>query len=133
MPADPAPSPGRRYEWLGSTRFALCRRDALTALFRGGGLGDVRCDSIAIPTVFASFDDCWHPLRAGTGPAPSCVASLGAHRRARLAQTLEGRLRRGPEDGIALTARAWAVRGTVSRRTRIAWQPHGVDGATHRR
>ena len=95
-------------------RFPLCRRDALTALFRGGGLGDVRCDSIEIPTVFASFDDYWRPLLGGTGPAPSYVASLDADRRAVLARTLEGALRRRPDGTIALTARAWAVRGTVS-------------------
>jgi len=95
-------------------RFPLCRRDALTALFRGAGLGDVRCDSIEIPTVFASFDDYWRPLLGGTGPAPSYIASLDADRRARLAQTLEAAVRRGPEGAIALTARAWAVRGTVN-------------------
>lgn len=94
-------------------RFPLCRRDALTALFRGAGLGDVRCDPIEIPTVFASFADYWRPLLGGTGPAPSYVASLDADRRALLARTLEGRLRRAPDGTIALTARAWAVRGTV--------------------
>ena len=95
-------------------RFPLCRRDALTTLFRAGGLGDVRCDPITIPTVFASFDDYWRPLLGGTGPAPSYVASLEADRRALLARTLEGRLQRGPDGTIALSARAWAVRGTVN-------------------
>jgi SAM-dependent methyltransferase len=94
-------------------RFPLCRPDALTALFRGGGLGDVRCDPIEIPTVFAGFDDYWRPLLGGTGPAPSYVASLDSDRRARLARTLEGTLRRGPDGTIVLTARAWAVRGRV--------------------
>ncbi len=96
-------------------RFPLCRRDALTALFRGGGLDDVRCDPIEIPTVFASFDDYWRPLLGGTGPAPSYVAALDADRRALLERTLEGTLRRAPDGTIALTARAWAVRGTVNR------------------
>ena len=96
-------------------RFPLCRRDALTALFRDGGLRDVGCDPIEIPTVFASFDDYWRPFLGGTGPAPSYVASLDADRRALLARTLEGSLRRGPDGSIALSARAWAVRGTVNR------------------
>ena len=95
-------------------RFPLCRRDALTTLFRGGGLGDVRCDPIEIPTAFVSFDDYWRPLLGGTGPAPSYVASLGVDRRAILARRLEETLRRGPDGTIALTARAWAVRGTVN-------------------
>ena len=95
-------------------RFPLCHPDALTTLFRGGGLGDVRCDPIEIPTVFASFDDYWRPFLGGTGPAPSYVASLDAARRAVLARTLEDALPRRPDGTIALTARAWAVRGTVN-------------------
>jgi SAM-dependent methyltransferase len=94
-------------------RFPLCRRDTLTALFRGSGLGDVRCEPIDIPTAFASFDDYWRPFLGGTGPAPSYVASLDADRRAILARRLEEMLRPGPDGTIALTARAWAVRGTV--------------------
>src|SRR6185295_3347264 len=95
-------------------RFPLCRPDALTALFRSGGLGDVRCEAIEIPTTFASFDDYWRPLLGGTGPAPSYVSSLDADRRAMLARRLDETLRRGPDGQIALTARAWAVRGTVN-------------------
>jgi len=94
-------------------RFPLCRRDALTALFRDGGLGDVRCEAIEIGTSFASFDDYWRPFLGGTGPAPSYVASLDAGRRAILMRNLEATLRRGPDGTISLTARAWAVRGTV--------------------
>lgn len=95
-------------------RFPLCRRDALTALFRGGGLGDVCCEPIEIPTAFAGFDDYWRPLLGGTGPAPSYVASLDADQRAILARRLEEALRRESDGTIALTARAWAVRGTVN-------------------
>jgi SAM-dependent methyltransferase len=95
-------------------RFPLCRRDALTALFRRCDLDDVRCEAIEIPTEFASFEDYWRPLLGGTGPAPSYVASLDADRRAILARRLEERMRRGQDGTIALTARAWAVRGTVN-------------------
>lgn len=95
-------------------RFPLCRPHVLAELFRAGGLRDVRCESIAIPTDFASFDDYWRPLLGGTGPAPSYVASLDADRRAVLAGRLAEMLPRGADGTIALTARAWAVRGTVS-------------------
>ena len=95
-------------------RFPLCRRQALTDLFRAGGLGDVRCEPIEIPTEFASFDDYWRPLLGGTGSAPSYVASLDADRRTTLARKLEQVLPRGPGGTIALTARAWAVRGTAN-------------------
>lgn len=95
-------------------RFPLCRLDALADLFRSSRLIDVRCEPIDIPTEFASFDDYWRPLLGGTGPVPSYVASLDADRRMVLAGELDRRLPRGPDGTIALTARAWAVRGTAS-------------------
>ena len=95
-------------------RFPLCRPDALTDLFRGEGLDDVRCEPIEIPTVFSDFGDYWGPLLGGTGPAPAYVTSLDADRRATLARTLEETLRPRPDGTMALTARAWAVRGTVT-------------------
>jgi SAM-dependent methyltransferase len=94
-------------------RFPLCHPEALTDLFHGGGLGDVCCEPVEIPTTFASFDDYWQPFLGGTGPAPSYVASLDADRRELLARKLDATLRRGRSGAIALTARAWAVRGTV--------------------
>jgi hypothetical protein len=95
-------------------RFPLCHPEGLTRLFRSGGLVDVRCDAIEIPTTFANFRDYWQPFLGGTGPAPSYVASLDAEPRARLSRKLEETLPRGPDGTIALTARAWAIRGTVS-------------------
>ena len=95
-------------------RFPLCHPDALTTLFRSGGLARVRCDAIEIPTTFADFDDYWQPFLGGTGPAPSFVATLDADRRAILSRRLEESLPRRADGTIALTARAWAVRGTVS-------------------
>ena len=94
-------------------RFPLCRPQALTDLFRAGGLGDVRCEAIEIPTEFVSFDDYWQPLLGGTGSAPSYVASLDTDRRTTLARKLDETLPRGPGGTIPLTARAWAVRGTA--------------------
>ena len=92
-------------------RFPLCSREPLAALFRDAGLKDVCCEPIEVPTAFASFEDYWRPFLGGTGPAPSYVATLDADRRAVLAGKLEETLPRGPSGTIALTARAWAVRG----------------------
>ena len=95
-------------------RFPICHPDALTRLFRSGRLVDIRCDAIKILTTFSSFGDYWQPFLGGTGPAPSYVASLDTNRRAILSQKLDETLPRGPDGTIVLTARAWAVRGTVS-------------------
>jgi hypothetical protein len=95
-------------------RFPLCRADALVDLFRAGGLHDVRCEPVEIATTFATFEDYWQPLLGGTGPAPSYVASLDEGGRTTLARKLEQALPRGPGGAIALTARAWAVRGTAT-------------------
>ncbi len=94
-------------------RFPLCRPDALSDVFRAGGLSDVRCEAVEIRTEFTSFEDYWRPLLGGTGPAPSYVAALDADRRATLARRLERTLQPGSGGRIALGARAWAVRGTA--------------------
>lgn len=95
-------------------RFPICHPDVLTRLFRSGGLVDIWCDAIEIRTIFASFHDYWQPFLGGTGPAPSYVASLDAEGREALARKLEETLPRGADGTIALPARAWVVRGTVS-------------------
>jgi SAM-dependent methyltransferase len=92
-------------------RFRIAQPAALTELFRAAGLDDVRCEPLEIPTVFASFEDFWRPMLAGTGPAPTYVASLDEDRRIALARKLDRDLPRGLGGSIALTARAWAVRG----------------------
>lgn len=94
-------------------RFPICNPDALTQLFETGGLGDVRCEALEIPTRFSSFRDYWTPFLGGTGPAPSFVAALDPDRRAALAKRLETNLPKDSGGAIDLVARAWAVRGTA--------------------
>lgn len=95
-------------------RFPLCRPDALVALFRGGGLRQVVCESVEIPTRFSSFSELWTPFLGGTGPAPSYVASLDPYGREALAERLDRSLPREPGGAIGLVARAWVVRGVAS-------------------
>jgi SAM-dependent methyltransferase len=95
-------------------RFPICRPDALESLFRGGGLGQVVCESIEIPTRFSSFAEFWTPFLGGTGPAPSYVASLESRQREVLADHLDSSLPREPDGAICLVARAWVVRGVAS-------------------
>ncbi len=93
-------------------RFTLCQPDRLTDHFRRAGLQAVLATSLQIDTVFRSFDDFWSPFLAGTGPAPSYVASLNADAKRRLATRLRQRLHASADRSIRLTARAFAVRGS---------------------
>lgn len=95
-------------------RFPICQPHVLETLFRRGGLRDVVCESIEIPTRFSSFADFWTPFTGGTGPAPSYVASLEPRRREALAAHLSRSLPREPDGAICLVARAWVVRGVAS-------------------
>jgi SAM-dependent methyltransferase len=92
-------------------RFPLCRPGPLRALFEGAGLADVEVAPIDVPTVFADFDDLWRPFLGGQGPAPGYVMSLPMSRR----DALRDHLRSGfPAGTIPLSARAWAVGGSVT-------------------
>lgn len=104
------PGAARLYE---GTRFADCRPDALAALFRRSGLGDVSGSAIDVATLFATFADYWNPFLGGQGPASAYVTSLDEEGRTRLRDRLRARLPIGADGSVALTARAWAVRGTV--------------------
>ena len=92
-------------------RVPLCRRDRLAALFRQARLDAVETRAIDIPTRFADFDDYWSPFLGGQGPAPGYVARLSDEHRQRLRDTLRLALPVATDGSIALTARAWAVRG----------------------
>ena len=95
-------------------RFPLCKPDALSALFAAAGLVDVRTTAIDIETPFATFDDYWQPFLGGAGPAPSYAVSLDEPARMRLRERLRETLPVAGDGSIALTARAWAVRGDVA-------------------
>jgi SAM-dependent methyltransferase len=97
-------------------RFPVCRPDPLRALFDAAGLFDVEVASIEVPTIFADFDDLWAPFLGGQGPAPGYCTALPADRREALRARLHAMLPHGRDGGIALTARAWAVRGRVPQR-----------------
>jgi SAM-dependent methyltransferase len=97
--------------WDEGSRFAVCRPEPLRDLWTGAGLDGVTVEPVEVPTVFADFDDYWNPFLGGQGPAPGYVASLDGPARGNLRDLLRSRLPAGPDGSIALTARAWAVRG----------------------
>jgi SAM-dependent methyltransferase len=92
----------------------LCKPGELAALWRAQGLQDVSEQPLTIPLSFSSFDDYWQPFLGGQGPAGAYVAMLSDAEREALRQRLRKRLLGdGPDRGIAMQGRAWAVKGTV--------------------
>ncbi|MFQ1000733.1 class I SAM-dependent methyltransferase [Modestobacter sp. SSW1-42] len=94
-------------------RFPICAPGPLEAVFTGAGLTDVVTGAIDVPTVFADFDDLWTPFLGGTGHAPVYVASLTEDVRDAVREELRRSLPVRDDGSIALTARAWTVRGLV--------------------
>jgi SAM-dependent methyltransferase len=92
-------------------RFPLCRPGPLGELFTAAGLTGVEVVPIEVPTVFADFEDLWRPFLGGQGPAPGYCATLTDGRRDALRERLRARLHPRDDGTIALTSRAWAVRG----------------------
>ena len=94
-------------------RFPLCQPEPLRTLFENIGLRAVEVRAIDVPTVFDTFDDYWIPFLGRTGAAPTYLASVTPDVREQIRRHLQSRLSPKGEGPIALTAEAWAVRGTV--------------------
>ena len=94
-------------------RFPLCNEQALAALVQQGGLEQVNTRPIDVPARFATFADYWQPFLGQVGPAPDYVASLTPTARAHLRDQLQIVLPAAEDGTIVLTARAWAVQGTL--------------------
>lgn len=96
-----------------ASRFHFCRPDPLRALLAGAGFRNVDVQGIVVPTVFADFDDYWSPFLSGQAPAPAYAMSLDDAGRTALREALRERLPTQEDGSIPLTARAWAVRGSL--------------------
>jgi hypothetical protein len=94
-------------------RFPLCQPEPLEALFQRAGLTSISVRPIDIPTAFRDFDDYWIPFLGKQGAAPTYLASLDEEMRDHIRDALKARLVPAADGSIALTARAWAVQGTV--------------------
>jgi SAM-dependent methyltransferase len=92
-------------------RFPICHPDALREAWAAAGLSDIETRAIDVPTVFADFDDYWQPFLGGQGAAPTYLAALPEAQRRAIRDLLDDRLPREADGSIAMTARAWAVRG----------------------
>jgi SAM-dependent methyltransferase len=94
-------------------RFPLCRRAPLQALFERAGFESIAVRAIEIATVFRDFDDYWEPFLSRQGPAPAYLASLPDDSQIAIRDALRARLVPEEDGSLKMTARAWAVQGTV--------------------
>jgi SAM-dependent methyltransferase len=89
-----------------------CGEGELAELWRVAGLADVRFGPLVVRARYADFDDLWSPLPTGIAPSGAFCKSLDEDRRSELRDAYRRRL--GVSEGaFELTARAWAVAGTV--------------------
>jgi SAM-dependent methyltransferase len=88
--------------------------EALTSLWAAAGLRNIEVKNIVFPCGFDSFNDFWQPLTARAPPFDDLLKYGGDKLQQvlglRLRQNLFGNRSDGP---FTLTAKAWAVRGTV--------------------
>jgi hypothetical protein len=92
-------------------RFLVCEPGPFTSLFAAAQLADVAVRVIEVATPFRDFESYWSPFLGGQGPAPSYVMALDEGRRTAVRERLRASLPIREDGTIALTARAWAVRG----------------------
>ncbi|HLK18945.1 MAG TPA: class I SAM-dependent methyltransferase [Bryobacteraceae bacterium] len=101
---------------LDERHMRLCRAGELSELWRQGGLKDIEEKPIEIPMHFESFADYWDPFLLGQGPAGAYVKSLDHLHvdalRAEVKKQISPASEKAP---FTLSARVWAVRGTVPR------------------
>jgi SAM-dependent methyltransferase len=104
-------------EKLDEKHMPLCRAGELPALWRQGGLQDVREQPIDISMTFASLADYWDPFLLGQGPAGSYVRRLDREKQQNLRNEVKRRLSLSAENTpFVLPGRVWAVRGVVPSR-----------------
>jgi SAM-dependent methyltransferase len=86
----------------------------LRDLFVAAGLGHIEETPITFRMDYADFDDYWNPLLGGQGPIGSYVAGLADDLQTRLEAAVRAAYCAGAPDGPrAMSATAWAVRGSV--------------------
>lgn len=104
-------------EKLDEKRMPLCRAGEMSALWRQGGLENVREQSIDIRMRFESFADYWDPFLLGQGPAGAYVRRLDRDKLQALRNEVKLRLSLpAANTPFVLPARVWSVRGIVPNR-----------------
>ncbi len=86
------------------------RQGHLAELLDAAGLRAVEELVLEVSRSFGGFDDWWAPFTQGVGPGGAYAAALSPSRQSQVRDRCRSMLPAGP---FALSARAWAARGTV--------------------
>lgn len=86
------------------------RQGHLAELFHAAGLRDIQPSELTVEVRSASFEDWWHPLTLGVGPAGAHIAGLDELTRGRLRERCAQLLPPGP---VTIRATAWTCSGRV--------------------
>jgi SAM-dependent methyltransferase len=92
------------------SELAGSREGHLGELLRDAGLQDVEETALTVSVEHATFDEWWEPFTFGVGTAGVYLSQLDREHRTRLHEHCRTAF---PEEGLLLTARAWAARGRV--------------------
>jgi hypothetical protein len=88
--------------------------DGLAAFWNDAGLREVAMTGLSIAREFDSLEDYWPPFLKAQGPAGGYLRTLSPEGQKAVRERLHHNLLGDRADGsFALSARAWAVRGTV--------------------
>jgi SAM-dependent methyltransferase len=93
-------------------RMRWSREGELGQLWEQAGLLRIRSASLRARARYADFDDLWSSFLGGVGPAGAFTIGLGDVERTALRDALARRVGAGDQP-FELTARAWAIAGTV--------------------
>jgi SAM-dependent methyltransferase len=104
--------PGRAAEADEGVVMPWCGEGDLAELWRDVGLRDVRFGELRVSASYTGFDELWSAFLSGVAPSGAFCRSLGDTAQAALREHLRRRLGVG-RDAFELTARAWAVAGSV--------------------
>lgn len=100
------------------------RRGHLAELLREAGMTDIDEAALSVTVEHHSFEDWWDPFELGVGPVGAYLSALASSARRRL---MEHCYELVPSAPFAVTAVAWAARGSVPRR-----DPADRSISTHR-
>ena len=88
--------------------------DSLAALWRDGGLTEVRAASLKVTRGYAGLEDFWEPFLSNATPSSSVAGKMDARTRSALKEGIRARLfGDGKDRPFSLTAEAFAVCGRV--------------------